>query len=279
MSNVFSKTDLEILIATQNKIDFDFLTLMFPFAHFSQFTILIINQTQHQNLKSNYESVRVINTNEKGISKSRNLAIANATKKICLITDDDVIFSENFENSILEAFITLPQAAIITFNHLRFGVLKPQKKTYYVKEHDFKSIWNVSSIEVAFKLDEIKKKKLFFDTNFGLGSYFESAEEFLFLRESLRQNLKLFYSPQVIVSHAFLSSGKLQGTDNLIFAKAALYYKIAGNWVYFWLLKYILFLWRNNFIKKSDVIKKYKTGLSGIDTYKKLENAENEKGP
>lgn len=81
MSNVFSENDLEILIATQNRINFDFLLLMFPFEHFSNFNLVIVNQTKDWFLKSDYHNIKVINVNEKGLSKSRNKAIQNASKK------------------------------------------------------------------------------------------------------------------------------------------------------------------------------------------------------
>ena len=42
MTNVFLESDLEILIATKNRNNLDFLVQMFPFTSFSNFNILII---------------------------------------------------------------------------------------------------------------------------------------------------------------------------------------------------------------------------------------------
>ena len=67
MTNIFSKNDLEILIATKNRDNLDFLALMFPFASFSNFNILIINQSKDTILSSEFETVRVINVDEKGL--------------------------------------------------------------------------------------------------------------------------------------------------------------------------------------------------------------------
>ena len=41
----FQETDIEILIATMHQDSLDFLLPMFPFLHFSNFRILIVNQT------------------------------------------------------------------------------------------------------------------------------------------------------------------------------------------------------------------------------------------
>ena len=78
MLNVFSENDFEILIATKDRSNLDFLLPMFPFEHFSNFNILIVNQSKNEVLSSDFDNVKVVNTTEKGLSKSRNKEIANA---------------------------------------------------------------------------------------------------------------------------------------------------------------------------------------------------------
>lgn len=271
MDSELEKEGIEIMIATMNRSSLDFLIPMFPFCHFSEFSILVINQTQENKiLNSEFPSVRVINSFEKGLSKSRNLAINNAVKKICLISDDDVIYFPNFENDIISAFNKNPNASIITFNHKRIGFSEAQNSSKKAYVHTKKSIFNVSSIEIAFKLDVIKKNKIRFDEYFGLDSFFETAEEFLFLKKTLELNIKSYFSPSIIVSHPVMSSGKNEGSDKIVFARAALFYKTKGDVAYLWLVKYVFFLLRNNYIKKKECIEKYKVGLSGIRKYKEL---------
>ena len=270
MTNVFSENDLEILIATKNRNNLDFLALIFPFKHFSKYNILVINQTKENNLISDFECIRVINVNEKGLSKSRNLAIKNASKKICLITDDDVVFSPNFQLEIITAFNKNPKASIITFNHQRQGLEQPHNSSSISFHHSYKSIWNVCSIEIAFQIESIKENAIYFDKNFGLGSYFETAEEYLFLRDVIKHKLKALFYPSIIVSHPLISSGEDQGSDRILFARAALFYKTSGNLAYIWLLKYVFFLARNEYIDWNECVGKYKMGLSGIRKYKEL---------
>lgn len=272
MLNVFSENDFEILIATKDRSNLDFLLPMFPFEHFSTFNILIVNQSKIEVLSSDFDNVKVVNTTEKGLSKSRNKAIANASKKICLITDDDVVFAKNFKKDILLAFEKNKKADVITFNHLRIGNAKPQKSWNSSFKHDEKSIWNVSSIEIAFQLNEIKKNNITFDEYFGLGSFFETAEEFLFLKSVLNQGLEVYFSPEIIVSHPQFSSGKDEGSDVLIYGRAALFYKLHGNLVFLWLAKYVFFLFRKKSIRFSEIRKKYKIGLAGIAKFKGLTN-------
>lgn len=270
MLNVFSEKDFEILIATKDRSNLDFLLPMFPFEHFSTFNILIINQSLTQVLNSDFDLVRVINVPEKGLSKSRNKAIQNASAKLCLLADDDVIFAKDFDKKIILAFANLPHADIITFNHQRIGDLRPHKKQNSSFLHDKKSVWNVSSIEIVFKLDKIRKNNIFFDEHFGLGSFFETAEEFLFLRSALLQKLKLYFNPEIIVSHPSFSSGNDVSSDTLIYARAALYYKLHGNFSLVLLVKYMFFLIRKKYIRFPELGKKYKIGLAGIAKFKQI---------
>ncbi|HQE33833.1 MAG TPA: glycosyltransferase family 2 protein [Flavobacterium alvei] len=270
MTNVFLESDLEILIATKNRNNLDFLVQMFPFTSFSNFNILIINQSSENQLSSDFEKVRVINVDEKGLSKSRNLAIKNATKKICLIADDDVVYFPNFDTEIITAFNQNPKASIITFNHQRIGKKEPHNRSKKVYSHSQKTIENVCSIEIGFQLNAIKNNNICFDENFGLGSYFETAEEYLFLLAAIKLKLNVIFSPFVIVSHPLLSSGEHQGDDKILFARAALFYKTKRNLAYIWLIKYVFFLFRNNYINWNECMSKYKIGLNGIQKYKEL---------
>ena len=270
MTQVFSKNDLEILIATKNRENLDFLALMFPFEHFSKFNILVINQSSSSVLISTFETVRVININETGLSKSRNLAIKNASKKICLIADDDLIYFSNFDIGIIAAFNQNSDVSIITFNHQRETLNKPQNRSQKISNHTLKTIWNVSSIEIAFQVKDIEENNLNFDENFGLGSYFETAEEYLFLRDAIMIRLSALFYPLTIASHPLISSGENQGEDKILFARAALLYKTKANLAYIWLIKYVFFLVRKSYIKGNECMIKFKMGLSGIRKYKEL---------
>ena len=75
---------------------------MFANNTLEDYRILIINQTTKDNLlESELTNVRVINSFEKGLSKSRNLAIRNAMGDICLIADDDITYKKGFKKDII----------------------------------------------------------------------------------------------------------------------------------------------------------------------------------
>ena len=216
MTNEFKNQDLEILVSTMNRNSLDFLIPMFPFCHFSDFSILIINQTsENKLLVSDFPSVRVINSFEKGLSKSRNLALKNAIGKIVLIADDDVVYKKDFDSAIAQAHNQFNDKAAISFciekpNGLLFKKYLPSAKTNL----RLIELFNVLSVEISINKPIFDGLGVTFDENFGLGSIFEMGEEAIFLSDIKEQNQQIAFVQSVIAIHSEISS-----TDKFDFAQ------------------------------------------------------------
>lgn len=268
---------LEILVSTVNRTSLDFLDTMFQNTARSDYHILIINQTTPNTiLNSNDPNIRVINSFEKGLSKSRNLAIKNSVGDICLLADDDVVYLEGFEKHIMQSYQQLQDADIITFKTLTTDN-KPFSK--YPKQTvplgGFCKY--VLSIELSFRRSSIVNSTVRFNEHFGLGATFQDSENYIFLLEVMKQNhLKSFFVPEYIVIHKPLSSSDEIYSDRLIFARSALNYKIYGNAAYIYVLKLMVYLLRHDLIDFKDVQKKFKVAHQGIRSYKRLKSNERE---
>lgn len=268
MADRYQTSDLEILVSTQNQTNFHFLEKMFPFAPYHQFHILIINQTTSKEvLISDFPNVRVINSVEKGLSKSRNLAIDNASKEIVLIADDDVVYKEGFDVKIVDAFNKNPQVAVI---HFRTQTTKGNLFWDYpkkIKKLNIKQLTKVLSIEVAFKTADIRKYQLRYNQHFGLGAQFEDSETFFFLRGTFHHHVEILFWPETIVIHKPITSSDEVDSDRKIYAKMAGYQKQFGRFSYVLLAKYIFFLIRKKYITFEEIKPKFIIGMKGIKDY------------
>jgi glycosyltransferase involved in cell wall biosynthesis len=265
---------LEVLISTMNKKSFDFLDEMFERVNTQNIHMLIINQTISSNqLNKNdvisYNINGVIHSNEKGLAKSRNLAIENAKETICLFADDDVKYLPNLDNKIIDAFKKYPEADIITFQLVdEFGrFFKPYED---ILVHDKKTIRTVNSVVIAFRKENILKSSVRFNEVFGLGGEFETADEYIFLRDALKANLKVCFEPLVILEHPYESSGRPAGSNRLVYARSALFYKYSGVLGYLRLCKYLYLVHKAKMITTNEIFEKFKVGLKGIRKYRKL---------
>lgn len=226
MAGAFKKSDVEILLSTMNRADLDFLEPMFPFAHFSDFSILIINQTTQGNeLVSSYDSIRVVNSYERGLSRSRNLAVQHASKKIGLIADDDLVFLEGFDEKVAKGFNHFPTAAAVKFITVTFGGVPFRK---YPNEpvavlSDLQRL-NSTSWEIALNIAQVRKSGIPFNTNFGLGSTFPLGEEPVLMNALYQAGYGVSHYPETIVSHK-----EFKDSDNVSLAEN---YRIRGAYLY-----------------------------------------------
>jgi glycosyltransferase involved in cell wall biosynthesis len=273
MSNVNNKNiSLEILISTKDRDNLDFLNNIFVNNNTHSNPILIINQTQNLNFSCPHsDNINLINVNEIGLSKSRNLAIENAKADICLLADDDIVYENNFESIILNAFNLNPSADIITFkmNDFKGNSFKDYP---IIKKHNKKSLSFVNSVVIAFRRNSIISNKVFFDENFGLGSTFQTADEYVFLRDALNLNLDIVFHNEVILSHPVDSSGKDVASDRILFAKGALFYKYYNILSFLKLIHYLYLMLKFKYISLGQVINKYLIGVKGIIKYIKVNN-------
>ncbi|AUC80791.1 glycosyltransferase family A protein [Lacinutrix sp. Bg11-31] len=271
MSNA-TKTNfkLEILLSTMNRDSLDFLVKLFPNGSYENYNLLIINQTTKDCLlTSKHSNIRVINSFVKGLTNSRNLALENAIGPICLIADDDVIYHSNFEDVIIKSFETNTETDVITFKMKDFED-RDFKMYTSSKWHNLESLKQVNSVTITFKLNSINAKNITFNTNFGLGATFKTADEYIFLRDCLKANLKLWFQSDYILFHDFNSSGRASGSDRLVFARSAVFYKYHGFKGYLKLVHYLFLIKQKEFITSKEFFRKFKVGLRGISTYKKL---------
>ncbi|HET8838719.1 MAG TPA: glycosyltransferase [Flavobacteriaceae bacterium] len=266
------KVSLEILISTMNRTDLRFLKPMFPNRELSEFNFLIINQTQPDRiLETNFPNIRVINSFEYGLSKSRNLALKNSIADVALIADDDVVYSPKFDKIILKAFQKYQAASLITFQ-MKCPNNQHQKK-YIHQERKLTTLLRQpkpSSIEMAFRPDDLRKNDLYFNENFGLGAEFPSGEESLLMLEMLRKNLEIYHIPSIIVEHAGESTGSQKGSEKSIWALSGLKYLEYGNRSKLWLLKFVFSLVQKKIISLSKAIWAYKIGTKAITRSKEI---------
>ena len=126
-------------------------------------------ELQYSNETGNPCKIKFISTKERGLSKSRNMAIRNSQSELCLIADDDEYLDTNYPQTIIKAFQNYPQADIIAFNFTMGG--KPQKNYgEKVKQINYLSALRISSIQIAFRRQSIIDKGICFDEEMGAGT-------------------------------------------------------------------------------------------------------------
>jgi len=255
-----------------NRSDLVFLENMFPKHDISELNILIINQTTNDRiLKNPRDNIRVFNVFEKGLSKSRNLAIKHAKGDICFIADDDIEYLPKAIDHVIQAYRDFPEAAMISFQYLRENnqTFKNYKHQAGYQNHLLhKQV--ISSIELTINLQKIIKHNVLFNTYFGLGANFVCGEEAVFRDDLLRKQLKVAYVDKPIVKHYGKTSVPDEESKEYTQALTAQKYLVHKNLIYIWLMRYIWLLLNRKVIKFSQIPQIWKYGVTAVQDYKKL---------
>lgn len=163
--------------------------------------LLIINQTDHEGYEEKMIDgclVRMYSTTQRGLSRSRNMALVHAQGDICLFADDDCVMSEGYEKSIIEAFGRHADASAIAFNYSDPNRRSKKAKVIDIERKAPKNK-SYSSVSLAFKRVDVQRKGIWFNVNLGAGSGFISAGEETVWEDDLRRcGLYLYQCPDYI---------------------------------------------------------------------------------
>lgn len=265
METIYKEKDIEILIATMNKVSLDFLKPMFPFSSFANFSILIINQTEKDKiLVSDYPNIRVINSFEKGLSKSRNLALDNTIGKIIIIADDDVVYQNDFVSKILTAFNKFQHATVINFCAInQNGTFLKKYPTDSKKQLNTFDVFNVGSIEMTINKERLDSIGIRFDENFGLGASFEMGEEAIFLFDLENKNQQISFENQILVKHKGMTTSDKKGMNERYYIHGGVLTRVLKNNYTYWLFLKLFFDLKQNKIKLSAIFKALNSAKKG----------------
>lgn len=177
---------------------------------------LLVNQCDmdsQENISHGDAHWRMIRTTERGLSRSRNMAIRNARGEICLVCDNDECFAAGYVEKILTAYEKYPMADVIIFD------IGNQPKRIKKIAHQMKyfELLRVSSWQISFRRNSLLEKQIVFDERMGAGTGNGAEEEVKFLMDCYRAGLKIWYVPEVIADLRENESTWFHGFDDKFF--------------------------------------------------------------
>lgn len=170
-----------------------------------QSDVLVINQCDEDRLEE-YEFVnkqgdkckaRIIYTTERGLSKSRNMAIRNACGDVCLFCDNDEILVDDYPQKILSAYRQMPNIQIFAFPIQECGFITKKHSTK-IKKIGYLSSLKISTWQLTFNRKAIVESGINFDETMGSGTGNGGGEEQKFMFTCLRRGMKIVYIPSML---------------------------------------------------------------------------------
>ena len=237
---------------------------------------VIVNQCdedKEEHVKEAGFPVDIYYRNERGVGRSRNLALSKADTDICLFGDEDIVYVKGYEALIKAEFAEHPEADGIMFQ----VEVSPERKTYQNDEWGEVNLWNCGrypAYSMAFRREKLLKTGVKFSLLFGGGAPYSNGEDSLFIREVIKAGMKIYKSPVCIGEEIPRPSTWFTGYhEKFFFDRGVLYYFLYGAAAPIWGFRFV-FTKRKEMCREMPWIKAFKLLLDGIKQGKNLAQKE-----
>ncbi len=177
---------------------------------------VVINQCNWEGftqIQTDEGCVRMYDTTQRGLTRSRNMAIEKSDGDVCLLCDDDEVFVQDYRRIITQAYEDLPQADVIIFKMVNRTPSFPDR----VQRLRFPKTMKVSSWQISFRRESLLRTGVRFDELLGAGTGNGAEEELKFLTDCEKSGLKIYYVPEAIATVAQTESTWFSGFDQKFF--------------------------------------------------------------
>lgn len=184
--------------------------------------------------------VSLIDTKTRGVGINRNIALSESLGDVCILSDDDMVYVDDYSKIVEKAFGKLHKADVIIFNIETVGKKVNRRKNKKIKRVRRINFMNYGTARVAFRRSSVLKKNIWFSSLFGGGANYSSGEDTLFLNDCLKKHLKIYTYPETIATVNQTSSTWFNGYDEkFFFDKGALIGQIFP--LFKWLFIFVYF--------------------------------------
>jgi hypothetical protein len=161
----------------------------------------------------------------RGLSNSRNAALAQADQPLVLFADDDQALDAAGIKTLSQAFVQDPGLTLAAgWRAERLPVRARVKRLTRLNSG------RICAPEFMVRLAHIRAAGLGFDPEFGLGARYGLGEEYVFVSDVLRCGLKAASLPVVTGKHPHESTGDNWTDPVLLDARRAVLTRVFGRW-------------------------------------------------
>lgn len=199
---------------------------------------IVVNQSRQGRVTSQLledGKTKILYSDRLGLSASRNDALNLAPyTAICQIADDDMVFVEDYEKLVDQAYQEFPDADMIVF-YVDQERSELSKKPLKKGKMNHITAMKTSSVQISFKKSSLVDRGITFDERFGIGAPYTFGEENILLFDALRKGLKIYSYPEKIATLRDRESHwDRTPTPSLCQNRGAVFKRMSPKW--YWLL-------------------------------------------
>lgn len=182
----------QLLISTIDKTDYELLKKM----NVNSDAIVVnqCNQDSMEEFEFNGHKIKWINMSGRGVGLSRNTALQFSTADIVLFADDDMVYNDDYQQNVIQAFEDNSKADVICFNIELVSSVKNlgfRKNEKNIQLNLFNSM-KYGACRIAARRKALFRERISFSLLFGGGAELSSGEDSLFIRDCYKRGLSLY---------------------------------------------------------------------------------------
>lgn len=227
---------------------------------------IIVSQCDHysyEELQYRGHRIRYFAMAERGVGLSRNTCLLRADADIIVFADEDIVYSEGYQEAVLQEFAKHPEADMLLFNVKAV----PGRETYHADSFGRVRWYNCGrypTYSFAVKREKVHKNNITFSLLFGGGAKYSNGEDSLFIRDCLKSGLKVYKVPVTIGAEKERPSTWFQGyNEKFFFDRGVLYSHLYGVWNRIMGLRFLL-AHKEELCKKIPLKKAYEIMVRGM---------------
>ena len=143
-------------------------------------------------------TIKYLNFAERGVGLNRNNSLMRANADICVFADDDMVFDDDYVETLERVFVENPEADVLLFNLHEKVITQPiiRKKT----KVGYFNYLRYGTARVAFRFSKVRHCGIYFNQCFGGGTEYCHGEDNLFLNACLKNGLKIVAVPEYLAT-------------------------------------------------------------------------------
>lgn len=216
-------------------------------------------------------SYRVFRTATRGVGINRNIALTMAREEFLLFADDDVVYSDGYEEEIIQAFDKKPSCDVLI---LRMKFTKNNQvydeDCFQTKRIHMLNGLSYGTYQIAVRRKAIERTNIHFTHLFGGGCRFSCGEDSLFLIDCFRKGLKVYTYNYLLGTNRKDSSSWYTGMNEKYYFDKGVFLSLAFPKAKYLLLVYYAIRLHDDKEKDFGFIKKICLMRQGIKNYKSM---------
>ena len=165
---------------------------------------------------------RIYPTDTRGVATNRNLVLSHASAPLLLSSDDDVAYTPDQIQVVIDTFDSYPDIDFFTFRYSSSVAPREYPSQSFSLLDKWPKLYYVTGFEMAWRREALARYDIRFNTLFGVGEYFCAGEEDLFVHDVVRNKIPSRFIPVTICAHdSDTTCMRIEDTPRFIQTKGA----------------------------------------------------------